>query len=792
MIINTKYKKYNNFVLKIKKNKEYYKKMSDFELKKQTKIFRQRILKGEEIETILPEAYAVVIEANKRVLGLEAYDVQILGAVILFFGNIAEMKTGEGKTLTATMPMYLRGLMGPGNFVVTSNEYLAWRDAEDVGRVYSWLGLSVTVGVKKTEFDREPDKQIVYSADIVYTTHSALGFDYLLDNLATEQSNQFIKGFNFVVIDEIDSILLDMAQTPLIISGAPKLQSNLYKIVDKFVKSLRFGSDYDISEDKKSVWFLKEGIKNAEEYFSVKEILGKENKHLYRHMVLALRANCVYRKDRDYVVSDNEIFLLDEMNGRKLVGTKLQGGMHQALEAKEQIEITEETKAIGSITYQNLFKMFNVLSGMSGTAMTDAEEMRETYDVDVLRVPTHKPIRRKDHDLKIFTTHKEKILSSLELVKKSHETQRPILIATGSVSKSILYSKLLLDQRIPHSILNASTVYKEKPIIELAGKRGSVTVATSMAGRGTDIKLDKFSKENGGLIVIGTEAMGSERVDNQLRGRAGRQGEHGDTYFFSSLEDKIVVENAPKWVKKYRKKQESLYVDSKNQLGELKNNRFKKLIIKSQKSKKNQDVKSRRETLDYDDIVNVIRNRIYSIRNDVLSNKIEVLEKFIEKSLSEIVNDFVNTKENYKFDKVIDFVVNNIDYSFDRRDLKDSGTEFLNKTDLKNFLENKISKQVINLQKELDTPSEFNYYKQLIILKSLDTFWIELSDAFVQLKLIVKNRTWAQHQPLHEFEKESNRYYIEATNSLWKNIAKKFLLSELFVNEDGSIDIEFP
>lgn len=782
-------KKLKNFLNVIKSNLIEYQQLSDDDLKKQTTLFKQRIHSGETLEDLLPEAYAVMIEANKRILGLELYDVQILGAIVLFYGNVAEMKTGEGKTLTATLPMYLRGLQGTGNFLITTNEYLAWRDAEEVGKVYRWLGLSVAVGVKKYEFDKEIDKKVVYSSDIVYTTHSALGFDYLLDNLSVEKEKQYISKFNFVIIDELDSILLDMAQTPLIISGAPKAQSNLHVITDVFIKSLAFDIDYEISEDKKSVWFLEEGIRKAQDYFGITEILGESFKELYRHLVLSLKANYIFKNKRDYVIEQGEILLLDEMNGRKLVGTKLQGGLHQALEAKEGVEITDETKSMGSITYQNLFKMFKILSGMTGTAKTDAEEIRETYGIDVISLPTHKPIIRVDHSDRIYFTHKEKMLESLIFVKKMIKTERPILIATGSVSKSNLYSKLLLSNRIPHSVLNASTVTKEKRIIHEAGKKGAVTVATAMAGRGTDIKLDNYSEKNGGLVVIGTENMTSKRIDNQLRGRAGRQGQAGDSYFYSSLEDKIIVENAPDWVRKYRKKNK-LSSHISGAPGVLIKNKFERLVEKSQKNRNNQEVNIRKDTLDYDDIVSVLRERIYSARNQVMESDPAFLTGIIEQSFEQSVRNFVSNKKNLSEYKIIDFLYNNIDYSFDFSELR--SLENRSKKSVSSFLNEKINFKMNELQQDLSNTFQLNYYQRVIILRSIDLLWIDLSDALVQLKSVVKNRNWAQHQPLYEFQKEANRYFTETLDKLWLDITRSILLSELFVNSDGSIDVEFP
>lgn len=787
---SSKYKKYEKIVKKIKDLLPIYSDMSDKELQTQTDIFRKRIQNGEKIEKILPDAYCVVIEANKRVLGLEPYDVQILGGVMLFFGNVAEMKTGEGKTLTATLPMYLRGLAGVGNYVVTANEYLAWRDAENVGKVYRWLGLSVSVGVMRNEYDKEIDKRVVYSSDIVYTTHSALGFDYLLDNLAVEKENQFIQGFDFVIIDELDSILLDMAQTPLIISGAPKKQSNLPQLVDTFVKSLILDEDYELSGDKKRIWFLEKGIENAEDYFGVSGILSESYKDLYRHLVLSLKANYVLKNNRDYVVDEGEVYLLDEMNGRKLLGTKLQGGMHQAIEAKERIDITNETKSMGSITYQNLFKKFKVLSGMTGTAKTDENELRDTYDIDVICVPTHKPIMRVDHEETIFVSHKNKMLHSLELVKHAVSTQRPILIATGSVSKSHLYSMLLLSNRIPHSVLNASTASKENQIIAEAGKKGMVTVATAMAGRGTDIQLDNFSSENGGLLVVGTEHMTSERIDNQLRGRAGRQGERGDSFFFASLEDRIVVENAPDWVRKLRKKIENNPKFKPLASRDLKGRKYKKVVQRSQKSKKNQDVKMRRDTLDYDDIISALRERVYEARNTLMVAEKEYFDELIAKSFDMVVANFVSQKQNLNQDKISEFIFNNVDYAYNVKEL--DKIQKLNKKEVQDFLLDKLLDREYVLNQSLSSSFQLNYYRRVIILKSLDTLWIDLSDALNQLKSVVKTRNWAQHQPLNEFQKEASRYFKETVDRLWIDVTRNLLLSELFNNPDGSVDIEFP
>jgi preprotein translocase subunit SecA len=788
-IKSANYRKYERLTKKIKSRLPRYRKLSDKIIQVQTAILKKRLRNGEKLEKLLIDAYCVVIEADRRILGLEPYDEQILGAVMLFYGSVAEMKTGEGKTLTATMPMYLRGLAGTGNFLVTANEYLAWRDAEEIGKVYRWLGLSVAVGVKKNDHDRDIDKEIVYSSNIVYTTHSALGFDYLFDNLAKEKEKQYLRGFRFVIIDELDAILLDLATTPLIVSGAPMTQSNLYIMTDTFVKSLILEQDYDISADKRSIWFLEPGLKRAEAYFNVENLLSESHQDVYRHLILALHANYVLKNQRNYVVESGKVFLLDEITGRKLYGNKLQGGQHQAIEAKEAIKITKETKSMGSITYQNLFRKFEVLSGMTGTAVTDAEELRETYDIDVFSIPTHQPLLRVDHKEQIYLTEKDKLLSSLTLVERAAAKKQPVLIATGSVSKSYLYSLLLLRKRLPHSILNASTTSTEKQVIAAAGGKGAITVATALAGRGTDIKLDDFSRKNGGLLVVGTENMSSERVDNQLRGRSGRQGEQGESYFFTSLEDKLVLESAPRWVKKrqHHQKIKQKHTDDNK---ELEKRKYMRLVWKSQKNRKNDDIKLRRRTLEYDEIVSLIRERFYETRNRVLQAESEYFDHIISKSFSLAVDLFVSDKQNLNHGSISDFILNHIDFSYDRQVLEK--LQVSNQKVVGNLLTNQIYDCIKRVESQLGHPERIHYYRRVILLKCLDTIWIDLADGLNQLKSVVQNRNWGQHQPLYEFQKEANRYFTESLDRLWLEITRNLLLSELFTNPDGSVDIEFP
>lgn len=779
-------RKYERLAKKVMALSEKYREMPDAELQGQTAIFKQRLADGIKIEQLLPEAYAVMVEANHRVNGMRPYYVQILGAIALFFGNVAEMRTGEGKTLTATMPLYLHALRKKGNYLITTNAYLAWRDAEDVGKVFIWLGLTLGVGVAEDEAEDVVDRGNVYQCDVIYTTHSSLGFDYLFTNLTTEKEEQYVTDFNFVLIDEIDAILLDMAQTPLIVSGAPKVQSNLFTTSDWFVKSIELDVDFEMSEDRKSVWFTEQGIHRAEEYFGVHNILSEEWADLYRHLVLALKANYIMVIDRNYVVADDEVFLLDEANGRKLMGTKLQAGLHQAIEAKEEVTITDETKSMGTITYQNLFKKFTVLSGMTGTAKTDAEEFRSTYNVDVFPIPTNKPMIRTDHPDQVFVTNKSKILASLQAVKDALKKGRPVLIETGSVAMSNLYSLLLLEHRIPHNLLNATTVSKESWIISEAGKEGAITVATSMAGRGTDIKLEEKARENGGLLVVGTERMTSERIDNQLRGRAGRQGDPGDSVFFVSLEDKIVIESAPKWVSKTRKA--ITVADDVEAHQSLKKRKFKKIIAKSQGVRKNQEVSARKNTLEYDEIISIQREKIYGTRNKIIEADSRKLSKIIQACKKKAIGSYVQESQNLSLDRLTDYIFNNIDYNHDIEMVPAT----YDRVTVTAFLEKLIDKRSEEVYRSFVDDTQYIFYLRTVILKAIDLMWVEQADTLQQLKTVVSSRSWGQYKPLYEFQVEGRRSFFKMKDEIWLNVLRNYLLSELVPNRDGSIDIEFP
>lgn len=779
--------RYKRIAKKIQKRVKKLKYLSDDQLKKQTALLRKKLESRKNLEKILIEAYATVCEADRRVLGMSPYFSQIIGGLILHYGNIAEMKTGEGKTLTATMPLYLHGLLGEGVFLITANPYLAKRDVKNIGRVYQWLGLTVEVGVSaEGDDDSERDLKRIYSADIVYTTHSGLGFDYLFDNLATTLDKKYLHNFNFVIIDEIDSILLDQAQTPLIVSGAPRVQSNLFETSERIIHQLKKNIDFHLSEDLKNVWLTTEGIHHIEVYLGIKKLLGEQYKKVYRHIVIALKANYLFNKDRDYVVENNRIVLLDKMNGRKLEGTKMQSGLHQALEAKEHVDLTEETRAMASITYQNLFRLFKVMSGMTGTAKTDAEEFRDIYHLNTIVVPTNKKVIRKDYPDKIYVDNQDKIESSLKEVSRAQKQKRPILIETGSVSMSDLYSRLLLSMGYAHNVLNATSIAKENKIISEAGNSDSITVATSMAGRGTDIKISPEALKNGGLLVVGTERMSSARIDNQLRGRAGRQGEPGESIFYVSLQDKIIIENAPEWVKNYRKSMQS--TKENNTEKQIKKRRFRKIVDKAQKVQKNAEVSERSQTIEYDEVMKIQRNYLYKIRNRIM--RAENIDKWLNKSIYQALNNFCQNVKNES--DLNNFVFNNIDYSFVPNSNALPQNWIKRKKKVIEYLLQIVKKRNNKVKEMFSNSDQAEYYKRLVLLKSIDAMWIEQVDALQQLKGIVSGRSWGQHNPIYEYQDEARASFRNMKKGIYLSVLRNFLLSEIVYKSDGTMDIIFP
>lgn len=752
--------------------------LTDEQLQHKTVEFKERLAQNATLDELLPEAFAAIREAAKRVLGMFPYDVQVLGGIIMHGGNIAEMKTGEGKTLTAVMPLYLNALSGKSTILVTPNEYLAQRDASEMGPLYEFMGLSLGCRAGEEQEELKPhDKRYIYQQDIVYTTNSTLGFDYLIDNLAETVDKKFMPEFNYVIIDEADAILLDSAQTPLIISGAPRVQSNLYGLVDNFILTLEEDQAYKLDEKRESVWLTPAGIAEAEQYFSVPKLYDGTHTELIKHINLALRAHLLFENGKDYVVRDGEVVLLDDKDGRILEMTKLQGGQHQALEAKEHVKITHNMRAMASITYQNLFKLFQKRAGMSGTAKTAEDELIEVYQMKVLPVPTNNPVQRIDEPDEVYLTLPEKLRASMEVVKKLHAKGQPLLIATGSVELSEIYSELLLAEMIPHSVLNAYNDAKEAQIIKEAGQKGSVTVATLMAGRGTDIKLGPGVKELGGLAVIGTEKMLNERMELQLRGRAGRQGDPGYSKFFVSLEDEVVQKNSAKRIEKYWRKHKDQ--PSNRPL----RSKYRKIVASAQIASDNSARKQRQLTLAFDESVKTQREKVYHQRDEFIFQAddfdYDVLA-LIEADVDEFLRQSGTTKaqiERYIFDN-ISYEAHFLPEEVDNAQAKETILQ-LARTELERKAD--ILKDPVQLR---------NFYR-LCLLKAIDTSWIEEVDTLEQLKNLITARTSAQRNPVYEYHFEAKRAYQAMQANLRRLALQNLLLSTITVKKDGSLDIYF-
>lgn len=759
--------------------------LSDNQLKDKTKQFRKRVKNGESLDSILPEAFAAMREADKRVLGMFPYDVQVMGGIVLHQGNIAEMKTGEGKTLTATMPLYLNALSGESAILVTTNDYLANRDCEEMSQVYSWMGLSAASAVPENTDELKPeDKRKIYNSDIVYTTNSSLGFDYLIDNLASSKEEKFMPEFSYVIVDEVDAVLLDTATTPLVISGAPRVQSNIYKMVDEFVVSLTEDEDYRMDEEKNNVWLTEQGIDTAESYFRVDNLYDGKHVELVRHIALALKAHTLFEIGKDFVVEDGKMYLLDSTEGRILENTKLQQGQQQAIEAAMGAKISDDTRSMASITYQNFFRLFKKIGGMTGTGKTANEEFIETYYMKVIQIPTNKPVIRKDYPDKIYPTLKEKLRASLELVKELHAKGQPILLTTANVELSEIYSEILLHEQIPHNLLNAHNAAKEAEIISEAGQWGAVTVATSMAGRGTDIKLGKGVKELGGLAVIGTELMPSKRTELQLRGRSGRQGDPGFSQFFISLEDDTVIKSGPKWLYKYFKKHRN---DNPAEPRELKQFRIRKAVQRAQKSHDNQGFMERKQTLDYDESSKMQRNLIYSQRNELIDSNADF--KFdAEKFVMNYLDEYLKEHKTWTRNKLSRFIFDNLSYTYSGVPL-DFPIDQLE--EVRKLLYSIVKQSLEEKRAELDSVDEVIRFYRLSVLKAIDTGWVEEVDNLQQLRTVVSNRSTAQRNPVFEYHKEAERSFKRMQKFVNRLIVRNIMLSVIEIGADGKKDIYF-
>ncbi|WP_414261120.1 accessory Sec system translocase SecA2 [Streptococcus infantis] len=783
---NRKLRKVRATLKKINGLKDEMAALSDEALAAKTVEFRQRLAEGETLDDLLVEAFAVVREADKRILGMFPYDVQVMGGIVIHQGNVAEMNTGEGKTLTATMPLYLNALTGKGAMLITTNEYLAKRDSEEMGPVYRFLGLSL--GLPFTDDPKEEltskEKKEIYNSDIIYLTNNGLGFDYLNDNLASSSKDKFLRPFDYVIIDEIDDILLDSAQTPLIIAGSPRVQSNYYGIIDTLVTTMVENEDYIFKEEKEEIWLTTKGAKTAESFLGIDNLYKEEYATYVRHLVYSLRAHKLFTRDKEYIIRDDEMILLDKGTGRLMEMTKLQGGLHQAIEAKEHVKLSPETRAMASITYQSLFKMFNKISGMTGTGKVAEKEFLETYNMSVIRIPTNRPLIRKDYPDNLYVTLPEKVYASLECIKEYHLKGNPLLVFVGSVEMSHLYSSLLLREGIAHNVLNANNAAREAQIVSESGQMGAVTVATSMAGRGTDIKLGPGVAELGGLVVIGTERMESQRIDLQIRGRSGRQGDPGLSKFFVSLEDDVIKKFGPSWVHRMYKEYS---VADITQPQILEGRKYHRLVEKAQNASDSASRANRQRTLEYAESMNIQRDLIYKERNRLING-----DRDLRDVLSEMIDEYIETilSENLKTrEELFHYIVTNI--SFNIRELPlDLVIE--DEQALRNFLIQIINNELNDKKTLLEPHDLYDQFLRVSMLKAIDDNWVEQVDYLQQLMMAIGGQTASQTNPIVEYYREAYMGFEAMKEQIRSDMVRNILMGLVQMGPKGEIVTHFP
>jgi len=733
---------------KINAFEPFVEQLSDEELKAKTTEFREQVAQGKHLDEVLPEAYAVVREAAKRTLGMRPFDVQLMGAIVLHQGKVAEMKTGEGKTLTATLPLYLNALSGKGSHLVTVNDYLARRDSQLNKPLYEFLGL--TVGVITHDMS-DSERKAQYQSDIMYVTNNELGFDYLRDNMKFRYEDYVQRDLNFAIIDECDSILIDEARTPLIISGAAERSSDLYKVAQGVVYDLVRTTDFEVDEKARSVQLTEIGHDKVESRLQVKNLYAVENINLLHHVMQALRANALFRIDVDYVVRDGEVLIVDEFTGRILSGRRYSDGLHQAIEAKEGVTIEQETQTLASITLQNFFRMYQKLAGMTGTAMTEAEEFEKIYKLDVVSIPTNMLMIRDDKNDLIFLTERAKFKSIVDDVKQRHLKGQPVLIGTIAVEKSEALSHVLAAENVPHEVLNAKQHAREADIVEHAGQPGNVTIATNMAGRGTDIKLHPNSVAAGGLYVLGTERHESRRIDNQLRGRSGRQGDAGESRFYISLEDELIRVFAGDSMKRYMEKA-GMKEDEQIESGTV-----SKLIEHSQEKVEKHNFEIRKHLIEYDDVLNQHRKVIYSLRQDTLKdekNLPEIVRDFIFDTVSSLIAIYCTEKilTPAQVNAVLEAVAMSIDMPVEmlKKQTFPMATVDAFETALVQFLNTEYQ----TLRSKIDEKMILNAEKW-IILETIDQAWKQHMINIDHLKEGIGLRGWGQKNPLIEYKREA-------------------------------------
>lgn len=768
---------------KVEALREEYGKLSDEQLQSKTREFKDRLAKGETLDDILPEAFATVREASKRVLGMEHYRVQIIGGIILHQGRIAEMRTGEGKTLVCTLPSYLNALTGEGVLVVTVNDYLAKRDAEWMGKIHEFLGLKVGIVLH----DLKPEeRREAYACDITYVTNNELGFDYLRDNMAIYKEQLVLRKLNYCIIDEVDSILIDEARTPLIISGQSGKSTKIYELCDVLARQLKQGEykgemtkmqymmqeeieedgDFIVNEKDKVVNLTEQGVHKVEQFFHIDNYADPENLEIQHNVTLALRANYLMHRDKDYVVKDDEVLIVDEFTGRIMPGRRYSDGLHQAIEAKEKVKVKRESKTLATITFQNFFNKFAKKAGMTGTAITEEKEFRDIYGLDVVEVPTNKPVIRKDLNDAVFKTKRGKFAAVVNAVKEAHAKGQPVLVGTITIETSELLSKMLTKEGIPHNVLNAKFHEQEAEIVAQAGQHGAVTIATNMAGRGTDIKLDDEAKAAGGLKIIGTERHDSRRIDNQLRGRAGRQGDPGESRFYLSLEDDLMRLFA----------QETL-INTFNRLGvdeyeQLEHKMLSRAIESAQKKIEINNYGIRSHLLEYDQVMNEQREIMYAERRKVLDGEnmrksiIKMITDFVENVINRTVNDDADY-EDWDYEAINELLLPTIPLPkvYPDENIK-------NKNELMQDLKEKAVKLYEAKEAEFPEPEQIREFERVILLKVIDRKWMDHIDDMDQLKQGIGLQAYGQKDPVVQYKMMGYDMFNEMTEGITEDTVR--------------------
>ncbi|SNI04394.1 preprotein translocase subunit SecA [Streptococcus pneumoniae] len=748
--------------------------LTDDQLKAKTVEFKERYQNGESLDSLLYEAFAVVREGAKRVLGLFPYKVQVMGGIVLHHGDVPEMRTGEGKTLTATMPVYLNALSGKGVHVVTVNEYLSERDATEMGELYSWLGLSVGINLAT----KSPmEKKEAYECDITYSTNSEIGFDYLRDNMVVRAENMVQRPLNYALVDEVDSILIDEARTPLIVSGANAVEtSQLYHMADHYVKSLN-KDDYIIDVQSKTIGLSDSGIDRAESYFKLENLYDIENVALTHFIDNALRANYIMLLDIDYVVSEEqEILIVDQFTGRTMEGRRYSDGLHQAIEAKEGVPIQDETKTSASITYQNLFRMYKKLSGMTGTGKTEEEEFREIYNIRVIPIPTNRPVQRIDHSDLLYASIESKFKAVVEDVKARYQKGQPVLVGTVAVETSDYISKKLVAAGVPHEVLNAKNHYREAQIIMNAGQRGAVTIATNMAGRGTDIKLGEGVRELGGLCVIGTERHESRRIDNQLRGRSGRQGDPGESQFYLSLEDDLM--------KRFGSERLKGIFERLNMSEEaIESRMLTRQVEAAQKRVEGNNYDTRKQVLQYDDVMREQREIIYTQRYDVITADRDLapeIQSMIKRTIERVVDGHARAKQDEKLEAILNFAKYNLlpEDSITMEDLSGLSDKAIKEELFQRAL--KVYDSQVSKLRDEEAVKEF---QKVLSLRVVDNKWTDHIDALDQLRNAVGLRGYAQNNPVVEYQAEGFRMFNDMIGSIEFDVTRLMMKAQIHEQE---------